>query len=137
LAERKYSTNQLILAVLSIAAGVVGIYILPTDNVLWELRPSHAYALMGFVIIFFALAALVLVKEQLAILAIPVWALIQLLLILGDIAFGLFADFSPQEAADYLFFKQPGGGFVPYFLLVILLLIFSSYVFLRARKAPA
>jgi hypothetical protein len=137
LAEAKYSTNQLILASLSAAAGVVGVYILPTDNILWEFRPSHGYALIGFVIIFFVLAALVFLRERLAILTLPVWAAIQVILILGDIAFGLFSGFTPAEAAEYLFLQQPGRGFVPYFVLVIVLLAFSLYVFMSTRRAEA
>lgn len=134
MAERKYSTNQLALAGLSLALAAVGIYILPTDNILWEFRPSHGYALIGFVVVFLALAALVLVREEVAVLALPIWAAIQLLLILGDIAFGLFVGYTPGEAATYLFTQQPGGGFVPYFILVLVLLAFSTYVLLSTRK---
>ncbi|MFQ5837542.1 MAG: hypothetical protein ACE5HJ_02005 [Thermoplasmata archaeon] len=136
MAGRTYTTIQLLLAVLSAVTGALGIYILTTDNILWEFRPSHGFALIGFVIVFFILSGLVFLRERLAILALPVWAVVQLLLIIGDIALGLFSGFTPGEAAGYLFFEQPGGGFVPYFVLLLILLILSLAVFVRSRRTP-
>ncbi len=106
-----------------------------TDNILWEVSPSRAYARIGFVIIFFVLGGLLLLRQRTGLLALAAWSLVQLLLLLGNIAFGLFSDFTVEEAAGFLFLEQPGSGFLPFFALVVLFLIFSAVLFFRSRKA--
>lgn len=99
---------------------------------MWTTQPSHAYALIAFVVIFVGLAGLLLMRHRLSVPVLLAWSVVQFLLLLGNIALGLGSGFTPQEAAEYLFGL---AGFVAFFILVVLLVPASVVAYLGERKA--
>ena len=97
-----------------IASGVIGARILATDEWLWTATPSHAYGLLAFAALDFALAVVVQLRMKLAKLGAVALASTQFAAMLVD-----FTLYSPNGV--------PAGIFRSYLLgdtlFVVLLLI--------------
>lgn len=87
-----------------LASALIGIEIVLTDTDLWEAVPSHAYGLIGFVIVDFIIAGLLFVKRGVAFRFAMFWSIIQFALMLGDIATAQASGFNSYvEFMNYLF----------------------------------
>ena len=78
---------RIALEILSLTLGLsalVGFQILISDNWLWSTAPSHAYGLIGFVIIDIVLAAVVLTKRAFAAIAASIISITQFGAMLAD-----------------------------------------------------
>jgi hypothetical protein len=83
--------------------GILGIMILTADQVL-PLVPAHYYALVVFVIIDFAMAALVLMKPSKMVFTLAAsWSVLRILLQFADVTQGPGVGMTYNEFADYLF----------------------------------
>ena len=71
-----------------VASGLVGSQILLSDRWLWSAEPSHAYGLIGFVLIDMMLAAAMLIRVGLATVGAAFVAVAQFTAMLADIAVG-------------------------------------------------
>ena len=92
------------LAVVSAASAVIGAEILLTDSDLWEAAPSHAYGLIGFVIIDITIVGLLLNRKNVAFKIAMIWGTLQFILMLGDILTAQVSGFHTyREFIDYLF----------------------------------
>lgn len=84
------------------ASALVGIQILSTDYWLWSAAPTHAYGLMAFVVLDFALILGVWEITRLAILGTLLTATAQLLAMVGDIIAGEPAGLPATVFRSYL-----------------------------------
>jgi len=92
------------LAIVAVASAVVGIEILLTDTDLWEAAPSHAYGLIGFIVIDIIILGLLLGKRNTAFRISMIWGVLQFALMLGDIITAQPSGFDTYgEFMDYLF----------------------------------
>lgn len=71
-----------------VTSALLGILILTTDEWLWAAAPSHAYGLIGFVIVDILLTIAVLEILSVGTLAAAVASLVQVSLMLGDMVVG-------------------------------------------------
>ena len=95
---------RLPLSIGALASAAVGIEILLTDSDLWEAAPSHAYGLIGFVLIDFAIVGLLLRMAKVAFRIAMVWGVVQFAVMLGDITTAQSSGFkSTGEFIEYLF----------------------------------
>ncbi len=81
---------------------MVGIQILATDYWLWSASPTHAYGLMAFVALDFALIVGVWRLTRLALFGALLTATVQLLAMLGDIIAGEPAGLPVVVFRNYL-----------------------------------
>lgn len=90
--------------------GILGLAILGLDNVLRTGAPTHYYTLMGFVVVDFAVAILVMTKPtKTAFLIVIGWCLLRIILQVADISQASVYQFSSYaQFADYLF--NPASG---------------------------
>ena len=86
-----------------IASAAFGIYLLATDKSLWLLAVSHAYGLVVICSIDIILGAANLLSKRKAIILSSGWALLTLVLQLGDIATAPQYKMTVQYFAGYLF----------------------------------
>jgi hypothetical protein len=86
-----------VLSVMLIISGVVGAYILATDSYLWAQAPSHAYGLIAFVALDFAIAVAMFVLRWVGRIAALILPIVQLAAMAGDLYVGLG---SPGSAAQ-------------------------------------
>lgn len=93
------------IAVLLAAVGILGVILLVFDKSLQEYAPSHVDALIVFVIVDFALAALLITKPSRTTLTLAVgWSLLRIILQLGDVLLGSSLGFeSNAQFGNYLF----------------------------------
>ena|SRR5437773_7638630 len=97
--------NEMVRLVLSAALGasaLVGVRILATDYWLWSAAPTHAYGLMAFVALDFALILTVWRVTRLSILGALLTATVQLVAMLGDIVAGEPAGLPAAVFRSYL-----------------------------------
>ena len=89
---------------LFVLSGILGIVILASDSVLRSGAPQHYDALIGFVIIDFLLGALCFPMPQKLMLRLAVvWAILRILIQVGDVMLGPMFQFTNAQFADYLF----------------------------------
>jgi len=93
---------RLILSAALGASAMVGIQILATDYWLWSASPTHAYGLMAFVALDFALIVGVWRLTRLALFGALLTATVQLLAMLGDIIAGEPAGLPAVVFRNYL-----------------------------------
>lgn len=86
-----------------IASAALGIYLLATDKSLWLLAVSHAYGLVVICIIDIILGVANLLSKRKAIILSSGWAILTLVLQLGDIATAPQYKMTVQYFAGYLF----------------------------------
>ncbi|SRR5579864_33660 len=89
---------QDVLSLTLLVSGLVGVQILLTDGWLWSAAPSHAYGLLGFVIVDLILATAVLVRTSLAAAGAALIAVVQFGAMIADIVLG-----QPQGVASIAF----------------------------------
>lgn len=83
--------------------------LLSFDAILWKFNPTHAYALIGFVVVDFALAAFVAMKpSRTSFVLVIAWSILRILFLIGDI---LISPMGAAQFADYLF--NPAGVHPP------------------------
>jgi len=130
------------IAALLAVVGILGVILLTFDKSLQQYAPSHFDALIAFVVIDFALAALIVIKPRRTTLTLVVgWSLLRIILQIGDVLLGSNLGFqSNAQFANYLFNPlypvegNPPG--VPGALLDVMLLLQLATIGLgwRARK---
>lgn len=87
-------------AVLLALTGLLGVVLLSMDQIIWQFMPSHAYALIIFVVIDFALAGLIVAKpSKLTFTLLVAWSVLRILLLVADVA----TNDNPASFANYLF----------------------------------
>jgi Rieske Fe-S protein len=86
-----------------VASAAFGVYLLATDGSLWKLAVSHAYGLVFIVVVDVALGAANLLAVRQAYLPSMAWALLTLVLQLGDIVTAPQYRMTMQYFASYLF----------------------------------
>ena len=91
-------------ALLAISA-LLGLAMLATDRNLWTYAPTHAYGLIGFVLVDLAALALVALRGRKMVFGLAaVWGALQALIMLSDIATGAQSfGMAPADFARYLF----------------------------------
>ena len=91
-------------ALVLIVSASFGIYLLVTDKSLWLLAVSHAYGLLGIVSLDLILSLVILVSNSNK-LFVPAagWAVLTILLQIGDIATAPQYKMTPLYFAHYLF----------------------------------
>src|SRR2546430_3687690 len=94
---------RLILSAALGASALVGVRILATDYWLWSTAPTHAYGLMAFVALDFALIVAVWGVTRLSILGALLTATVQLVAMLGDIVAGEPAGLPAAVLMSYFF----------------------------------
>lgn len=77
-----------ILALALVASALVGMQLLLTDRWLWSTAPSHAYGLVGFVIVDILLTVALLENVGATTLAAAFSSLVQIGAMVGDLFFG-------------------------------------------------
>jgi len=83
--------------------------LLATDAILWRFNPPHAYALVGFVVVDFVLAAFIAMKPSRMLFVVVIgWSILRMLFLVGDV---LISPMGPAQFADYLF--NPAGMHPP------------------------
>ncbi len=89
---------------------ILGVVILGLDNVLRMGAPAHYYALMGFVVVDFAVGTLVITRPTKTAFSIVIgWCLLRIILQVADISQASAYQFSSYaQFADYLF--NPASG---------------------------
>ncbi len=93
-----------------ILTAILGLLILSADNVLRTGAPAHYYALIGFVILDFAVGIFVMTKPTKTAFSIAMgWSLLRIILQIADITQASAYQFASYgQFADYLF--NPGSG---------------------------
>ncbi|MEM4312269.1 MAG: hypothetical protein QXX95_07765 [Nitrososphaerales archaeon] len=124
----------------------MGILILTTDKLLWEIAAtSKAYPLIGFIIVDFILAGWLVVRKIFSWIPIFSWALIRLLLQFGDLLTAPMVYNEPMEIslplfANYLFnpldtqgvkFGNPFG--IPAIAIDVMVLMYILLIILSLR----
>jgi hypothetical protein len=79
---------QIILTVLLVASALVGVDILSTDGWLWYVAPTHAYGLIAFVLLDFALTIVLWRKARPAAIGAALFGVVQFVAMFGDIIMG-------------------------------------------------
>ena len=121
-------------------SALLGIAVLATDQNLWTYEPSHAYGLIGFVVVDVVVLGLVVVRAgKMTLRVAGVWGILQALIMLSDITTGPQAlGMSQSDFARYLFglafydTKHIAYLFPALFAVNVVLLIVA---FLASRKA--
>ena len=85
-----------------VTSALLGILILTTDRWLWAAAPSHAYGLIGFVIVDVLLAIAVLEILSVGTLAAAIASFVQVSLMLGDMLVGQPEGISSTAFRVYL-----------------------------------
>ena len=94
---------QRYMGVALLASAFFGIYLLATDKSLWILAVSHAYGLLLIVVVDFVLAILIFSSvRQIYLLGIA-WAILTIILQVGDIVTAPQYGMTVQHFASYLF----------------------------------
>src|SRR5436309_13050270 len=94
---------RLVLSTALGASALVGVRILATDYWLWSAAPTHAYGLMAFVALDFALIVAVWGTTRLSILGALLTATVQLVAMVGVIVAGEPAGLPAAVFRRYLF----------------------------------
>lgn len=103
-ANRKLDTFQRYIGVSLLVSAVFGIYLLATDKSLWLLAVSHAYGLVAICSIDIILGLTnLLSSSRKVIIPSSGWAILTILLQLGDIATAPQYKMTPEYFASYLF----------------------------------
>jgi hypothetical protein len=89
---------QDVLSLTLLVSGIVGSQILLTDGWLWSAAPSHAYGLLGFIMVDLFLATAVLVRTSLAAAGAALIAVTQFGAMIADVVSG-----QPQGVASVAF----------------------------------
>ena len=93
-----------LLTITLLVSAAVGAQILLTDSDLWEAAQSHAYGLIGFVVLDLLVAALTLARPRLGSLSAMAWALVKFFIMLGDILTARSVGFEDYaQFMNYLF----------------------------------
>ena len=123
--------------------GVLGIVLLGLDRILWEsLSGSHAYTLIAFVTVDFALVAYVFAKPgKTALTAVAVWSALRILLQIANLYSANEIGLTYVQFANYLFNplilqagNPPGVPAAPLDLIIILEAI-AVLISWRARSS--
>ena len=95
---------------LLVLTAILGLVIIGFDNVLRTGAPAHYYALMGFVVLDFAVAIFIVARPTRAAFSIAIgWCLLRIILQIADISQASVYQFSSYaQFADYLF--NPASG---------------------------
>ncbi|MDA4112095.1 MAG: Rieske 2Fe-2S domain-containing protein [Thaumarchaeota archaeon] len=102
-ANRRLSRFQIYIGIALLASASFGIYLLVTDKSLWLQAVSHAYGLVAICAIDIVLGAGNLLSQRRLILPSFGWAVLTILLQIGDIATASQYHMSVQNFATYLF----------------------------------
>jgi len=108
------STARKVAGALIALTGFLGIVILGTDRILWEsLSGRHAYALIAFVIMDFAVATYIIAKADKTAFAVAAgWSAFRVVAQLANIYSAIEIGLTYAQFADYLFNPmviQPGN----------------------------
>ena len=123
------STSRKVAGVLVALTGFLGIVILGTDRILWEsLSGRHAYGLIAFVVIDFAVAPYITAKAgKMAFTAAAAWSALRVVAQLANIYSATEIGLTYAQFANYLFNpiiiqpgNPPGIPAVPMDLIIIL-----------------
>lgn len=85
-----------------VASSLLGILILTTDRWLWAAAPSHAYGLIGFVIVDLLLAITILEIVSVGTLAAAIASFVQVSVMIGDMLVGQPEGISSTAFRAYL-----------------------------------
>ena len=85
-----------------VTSALLGLLILTTDQWLWIAEPSHAYGLIGFVILDILLTIVVLETPSVGIWAAAVASILQLTVMVGDMFVGQPVGISSTAFRAYL-----------------------------------
>jgi len=89
---------------LLILIGLLGLSVLALDRILWETAPMHAYGLILFVIIDFALSGFVIAKaSRMAFTLAAGWSALRIIIQIGDVLLAPTVGMPYVGFADYLF----------------------------------
>jgi len=119
--------------------GIMGIEILAVDQVLRETAPMHFYGLILFVVIDFAVAGFVMVKQtKTAFSLAAIWSLMRIVIQLADVSRAHDLGMRYREFANYLFnptlTTSPNPTGVPGAIIDLILLL-EIVVFVIAWRA--
>ena len=97
------TSAQTLIGISLIASGLFGYYMLATDNSLWILGVSHAYALVVLAAVDLVIAGLCLLRVRYIYLTSMLWAVFTIFAQLADIYTGPQYNMTIQYFASYLF----------------------------------
>lgn len=127
------------------ASSVAAIVMLLTDTILWEFAPTHAYAVIGFILIFVILMGTVIWRPALGVKLTLAWSVLLILAMaldpltatINDPITGkpFFGGYTPMEALDQLWTGGVYPTFAILFALVVITLIVSVWAWRTAPKA--
>jgi len=128
---------------------IMGVLILTTDKLIWSIAAtSRAYPLIGLIIVDLSLGGFLLLKKKLVWLPVFIWALIRLLLQIGDLlsapsfyneplerSLPLFANylFNPLDSQGVTYGNLWGIPAIPINIMLIMYILLII-VSLKARK---
>ncbi|MGI0081359.1 MAG: hypothetical protein ACRECH_17270, partial [Nitrososphaerales archaeon] len=102
-ARKALRNFQRYLGVAFLSSVVFGAYLLSTDLSLWKLAVSHAYGLIAICIVDICLGALNFLQVRKILIPSIIWAILTLVLQLGDILTAPQYKMTMQYFASYLF----------------------------------
>ena len=91
-----------VLSLTLVASALVGMQILLTDKWLWSAAPSHAYGLIGFIIVDFLLTAMLSKNAGAGTLGAAFVSVVQLGAMVGDMFFGMPSNVPSAAFRAYL-----------------------------------
>lgn len=108
--------------------GLLGLSILILDRILWSLASTHAYGLILFVVIDFAVAGLLLVRpSSTAFTLAAAWGALRIVIQAGDVFVAPTFGMNYAEFAGYLFnpmaMNSPNPPGVPGAMIDLILLL--------------
>jgi hypothetical protein len=136
------STSPKVTGGLLALIGLLGIVVLATDHVLWGVAPLHAYGLIVFVIVDFALCGFLLTKpSKMAFTLTGGWCILRIIIQLGDIALAPSFFLTYTQFAEYLFSplvnNPPNAPGIPGALIdaIMILEIAVIWITMRVRSS--
>ena len=134
-ANLKLDQFQLTIGITLFASAALGIYLLATDKSLWLLAVSHAYGLIAICAIDVTIGCASILKIRKLLLPSMGWAVLTILLQLGDIATAPQYNLAPAQFAKYLFGLWAFDGLLAAQVAVIVGAVLArSYLRMVAKK---
>ena len=136
------STSPKVTGGLLALIGLLGIVALATDHVLWGVAPLHAYGLIIFVIVDFALCGFLLTKQsKMAFTLTGGWCILRIIIQLCDIALAPMFFLTYAQFAEYLFSplasNPPNAPGIPGALIdaIVILEITVTWIAMRTHSS--
>jgi arsenite oxidase small subunit len=134
-AGRRLDRLQSLIGIALICSVAFGLYLLATDKSLWLLAVSHAYGLLAICAIDAILAVANLLSVRKIFLPTLGWAVLTILLQIGDIVTAPQYKMTPQYFAHYLFgLWAYDGVLVMQGVVVAIVLLGRSYLRMARKK---